>query len=191
MSRPQKFPPKRSLTLASKKMLRESLDPNVMFLAPWKASQVQAIRSRGPGEEGEDGKRLWKILERSSKSASGTLKQSPLARSSLLMALVRGRRRLGQAMMCPKFWGPIWQKGHLERSVRELENLVPVVHPKAKVRMIRLAKKGEPHFRRTSRTYDMHSREGEDPRYLVHHLLALLKRRSGRAVGCTILRKIL
>ena len=69
LSRPQNLPPnflKRSLTLASKKILRESLDPKVKLLAPWKASQVQAIRSRGAGEEGEDGKRLWKMLERSS-----------------------------------------------------------------------------------------------------------------------------
>ena len=78
----------------------------------------------------------------------------------------------------------------MEISVKELENLVPVVHPNAKVRMIRLAKKGEPHFRKTTRTWEMHSREGDDPKYLRHHLLALLKRRSGRAVGCTILRKI-
>ena len=71
----------------------------------------------------------------------------------------------------------------------ELENLVPVVHPKARVLMIRLAKKGEPHFFKVARERLMLSREGESPRYLRHHLLALLKRRSGKAVGCTILRK--
>ena len=99
--------------------------------------------------------------------------------------------RQGQAMMCPKFWGPVRQKGHLERSVLEFENLVPVVHPKARVLMTRLAKKGEPHFFKTAREQQMLSREGESPRYLRLHLLALLKRRSGKAVGCTILRKTL
>ena len=82
-------------------MLRDSLDPNLILLAPWKASQAQAIRKREAGEEGEGGKRQLKMLERSSQSALGTLKQSPLARNSLLIALTKGSRRLEQEMMCP------------------------------------------------------------------------------------------
>ena len=61
MSSPQNFPPnylKSSLTLASRKILRDSLDPKEIFLAPWKASHEQAIRTKGAGEEGEGGKRL-------------------------------------------------------------------------------------------------------------------------------------
>ena len=61
MSNPQNFPPKfvkSSLTLASRKILRDSLDPKEMFLAPWKASHEQAISSKGAGEEGDGGKRL-------------------------------------------------------------------------------------------------------------------------------------
>ena len=73
----------------------------------------------------------------------------------------------------------------------ELENLVPVVHPKARVRIIRLAKNGEPHFFSTARMREIHSKVGDSPKYFRHHLLALLKRRSGKVVGCTILRKIL
>ena len=83
------------------------------------------------------------------------------------------------------------QKGHFERSVFELENLVPVAHPNARVLMTRLAKKGEQHLFKVAREHWILSREGECPRYLRLHLLALLKRMSGKAVGCTILRKTL
>ena len=75
----------------------------------------------------------------------------PLARTSSLMALISGGRREGQAMMCPRFWGPVRQKGHLERSVMEFENLIPVVHPKANVLIVRLAKCGERHVVRIAR----------------------------------------
>ena len=54
-------------------------------------------------------------------------------------------------MICPRSWGPLRQKGHFERSVIELENLVPVVHPKVRVLIARLAKCGERHADKIAR----------------------------------------
>ena len=56
----------------------------------------------------------------------------------------------------------------------ELANLAPVVHAKANVRMTRLAKKGEPHPRRSSRESLMELKGASMEKYFKSHLEALI-----------------
>ena len=81
------------------------------------------------------------------------------------------------------------QKGHLPVSVTEWVNLTPEVHAKASVRIMRLAKKGDPHCLMIWRQLEKASRGRVRSKYLDNHLLALMKINWGKGCGCKIFLK--
>ena len=91
-----------------------------------------------------EGSSARKTPEEASQFRGGITKLIPRPLSSELTALRNGIRREGHAMMCGRDSGPWEQKGQTPRSDLLLWNLVPVVQANARVRRIRLEKKGEP-----------------------------------------------
>ena len=109
--------------------------------------------------------------------------------SSEFRASLRGRRSALQQTMWGRDSGGEPQNGHLPVSVTEWVNLTPEVHAKASVRIMRLAKKGDPQCLMIWRQLEKASKGRVRSKYLDNHLLALMKINWGKGWGCKIFLK--
>ena len=85
---------------------------------------------------------------------------------------------------------PREQKGQTPTSVLLLWNLAPVVQAYARVRKTKLEKKGEPHLRKIRRALETEENSIETWKYLLSHLLTLLKIKGTKGAGWAMARKI-